>query len=201
MNSTELIRLQIELEYSVNTAGLLVPFPDSTERARFIIYHHTGGYVTYFRYDLPRHTRKRIAGLSHEQAFNDHEAVKRILVEHAPCEEMWVGKSCIFPASPKPGDFPDVACKEGCHVVMVAGEAVAWAWSVRENEVAAEAAVETLSAFRRRGYGRQVTAAWAHHVMKQGKVAFYSYASDNLAPEALAQSLGLVQYAAGVAYD
>ncbi len=71
---------------------------------------------------------------------------------------------------------------------------------MRGNELAAEVAVETLPAFRRRGYGRQVTAAWVYHVMRAGKIAFFSHERDNLASQVLAQSLGAVQYSSVVGY-
>jgi len=54
---------------------------------------------------------------------------------------------------------------------------------------------------RRRGYGRQVAAAWAHHVMKQGRVAFFSHVHGNMASRALASSLGVVEYGASAAYS
>lgn len=202
MNAVDLIRLNVELEYGIDSAGLLVPLPgsDPAEVPRFSIIQHEGSYVSYFRHDLPHHIRDQLAALAPEQAFNDHQTVKCILAEDAPCEKMWFGKGCYFSDVPMPSDFPDAVWKDGCYVVMVTGEPVAWAWSARENEVAAEVAVETLPAFRRRGYGRQVTAAWAYRVMKAGKVAFFSHERDNPASEALARSLGVVEYSAVVEY-
>jgi hypothetical protein len=201
LDSVELVDLQIRLEYNVDTDGLLVPFPGSIEQARFIVYHHAEGYVEYFRHDLPRPIREQIAALPPEQALNDHEAVKYLLATDAPREEMWTGKSYVFATLPGPGDFPDAVREAGRYVVMVAEKPVSWAWSARENDGAAELAVETAPPFRRRRHGRQTAAAWGHHVLKRGKVAFYSHASDNLASEALAQSLGLVQFATAAAYE
>jgi predicted GNAT family acetyltransferase len=80
-------------------------------------------------------------------------------------------------------------------------EPISEAFSVRENAAAAEVAVETAALFRRRGYGRQVTAAWAYHVMGLGKVAFYSYADENTVSQALARSLGVVQFSSVAAYE
>jgi len=85
--------------------------------------------------------------------------------------------------------------------VLVSGQIVATCESVRENDACAEAYVYTATGFRRRGYGAQGTAAWAHHIMVQGKVPFYSYARDNVASLGLARCLHLIPYAAVVAYD
>jgi hypothetical protein len=71
LNSVQLIQQQIQLEYRLNSDGFLVPFPGSTEQARFIIYRHTDGYVTYFRHDLPRSIREALATLPPEHAFTN----------------------------------------------------------------------------------------------------------------------------------
>ncbi|MBI1930429.1 GNAT family N-acetyltransferase [Candidatus Poribacteria bacterium] len=114
-----------------------------------------------------------------ESAFNDPEAVKRILAEDAICDEVFIGESCIFPDMPTPNQYPDVVQLDKtstAFAVLVSGQIVAACESVRENDACAEAYVYTAPGFRRRGYGAQVTAAWAHHLMVQGKVPFYSYA-------------------------
>jgi len=196
VNAVDLIKLNIGLEYVIDSGGLLVPLSgiDPAETARVYVIRHESGYVTYFRHDLPCQIRDRLAALAPKQAFNDHQTVKSVLAEDAPCERIWIGKGCYFRDMPMLSDFPDAVWKDGCYMVMVAGKPVARAWSARENKAVAEVAVETLPAFRRRGYGRQVTAAWAYRVMKAGKIAFYSHERDNRASEALARSLGVVEY-------
>jgi predicted GNAT family acetyltransferase len=84
---------------------------------------------------------------------------------------------------------------------VAGGERASVAWSVRENATAAELAVETAVGHRRRGYGRQVTAAWAQHVIGQGKTAFYSYAEENVGSRALARSLSVLEFSTVAAYD
>ena len=59
----------------------------------------------------------------------------------------------------------------------------------------------TLPEFRRRGYARQVTAAWAHDIQQQDKVPFYSHRLSNLASQAVARSLGLIPFQTAVAYS
>jgi predicted GNAT family acetyltransferase len=73
--------------------------------------------------------------------------------------------------------------------------------SSRENEVAAEAWVETRPEHRRRGLARQVTAAWGHDLRRRGKIPFYSHRLENSASQAVARSLGLRQWKTEVAYS
>ena len=201
MTPLELIELNIRLEYSLDEAGLLVPFTGSTEQARFIIYRYEGGYATFFHHALPEFIKAQIMALPREQAFGDHEAIKRLLAMQTPCRKMWIGGACYFAKLPLRGGFLDALHEDNHWVIKVDGDIAAQAWTVRGNDRAAEAAVETRPEFQRRGYGRQVTAAWAHDVMSWGLVAFYSYHRDNVASQALAKSLGLMKYADGVAYD
>jgi predicted GNAT family acetyltransferase len=85
--------------------------------------------------------------------------------------------------------------------IIVDDQIVASCGSVRENDKCAEAWVTTEPAFRGRGYARQVTAAWAHHLQKTGKIPFYSHAQENLASERVAHSLALLPFLTGWAYS
>jgi len=69
-----------------------------------------------------------------------------------------------------------------------------------ENETAAEAWVQTLPEFRRRGYARQVTAAWAHDLLQIGKIPFYSHSMGNVASQGVARSLKLIPFVDSVSY-
>lgn len=198
MTPAELIALNIGLEYQVTGDGLLVPLPDSSEQARCVIHEHIDGYELYLRYDLLPALQARLLALPRETIFNDHETVKGIL---APCERMWVGKSYFFVRDPWPGEYQNVEQMGNNWVIKVDGAVASVAWTVRGNDRAEEVAVETSESFRGRGYARQVVSAWAHSVLSKGRVAFYSHNWDNLASEALAHSLGLVQYTDGVAYE
>jgi predicted GNAT family acetyltransferase len=54
--------------------------------------------------------------------------------------------------------------------------------------------VETLAAWRQRGYGAATVAAWAAAVRRQGRLPLYSTSWDNLASQGLARNLGFVPY-------
>jgi predicted GNAT family acetyltransferase len=65
---------------------------------------------------------------------------------------------------------------------------------VRVTPTAHEAGVETPKQFRGRGYGGQVVAAWASAVRSLGCIPLYSTSWQNVASQAVAHKLGLVQY-------
>jgi len=200
MNAVDLIRLNIEIEHTIDSNEDLVPIPGK-ESALFSISRYQDGYVTYFRYDIPAEIREQIAALGPDAALNDHVTVRRVLACYTPCKEVFAGKGYYFAHIPAPDEFPDVVFHKGCYVIKVKGKPVSWAWTQDESERAAELAVETLPEYRRRGYGRQVVAAWAADVIRGGKVAFYSHRIGNVASEGLARSLGVVQYAASTGYS
>jgi len=130
-----------------------------------------------------------------------------------------VGASYTFPHTLTLSDYPDIIRLDGSdrnateryesqvaglkrpiYAIVLDERIVSTCTSSRENETAGEAWVRTLPEFRRHGFARQVTAAWAHGLQQQGKIPFYSHSSDNLASRALARSLRLVQFVAGVSY-
>jgi hypothetical protein len=204
-----LIEAQLRLECKgLNAEGLLVriPGPNPDDIPLCLVLHHSQGYCVFCRHDLPRGLRERIAALPPEMVFGDHEAIKKVLAQNAPVEISWMGRSYIFPRTLTPADYPDAArldrsgTDRPLYAVCINGQIVATCESVRENDTAAEAWVQTLPAFRRHGYARQVTAAWAHDLLSQGKTLFYSHNVDNLASQGVARSLSLIHFIDGVAY-
>ena len=93
----------------------------------------------------------------------------------------WVAKEI-------PGRSPIVAILED-------GHAVSACFSARRSDVAAEAGLETAQAFRGRGLGPRVTAAWAIAVRAAGLTPLYSTGWDNDASLAVARKLRLHAYA------
>ena len=65
----------------------------------------------------------------------------------------------------------------------------------RRSDVAAEAGLETAEAFRGRGFGPRVTAAWALSIRASRRAPLYSSSWTNHASLAVARKLGLVAYA------
>ena len=88
------------------------------------------------------------------------------------------------------------------HIAVVEdGAAVSICYSARLTERAAEAGVETLDGYRGRGYAARVVAAWAHAVRATGRIPLYSTSWDNVASQAVARKLGLIQYAADLSVE
>jgi predicted GNAT family acetyltransferase len=82
-----------------------------------------------------------------------------------------------------------------CTAMVVDGAAVSMCSCARLTDRAAQASLETLEAYRGRGYAAVVVAAWARAVRDSGRIPFYSTPHDNVASQAVARKLGLIQYA------
>ena len=208
IDALELIRIHLELECKrIDLDDFLyrIPCANPDDMSRFYIAQYNEGVVRYFQYDLPASLCERLRMLSPELAFQDIEGVKRILVDHAPCDDFHVGKSYIFPGNLTPDDYPDVARLEAApgqlkYAIFADGQIISACESSRENERAGEAWVYTEPAFRGKGYARKVTAAWAHHLQQQGKIPYYSHKLTNVASQSLAHSLRLIHYMDDAAY-
>ncbi len=97
---------------------------------------------------------------------------------------------CGWTADEIPGRSPVVA-------VIEDGDAVSVCFCARRSGAAAEAGLETAAAYRGRGLGPQVAAAWALAVRASGRIPLYSTSWSNGASLAVARKLGLVAYASG----
>jgi GNAT superfamily N-acetyltransferase len=223
MNTVGLIQAQLALEcIGLDQDGLLIRIPGSNpdDIARVKVFQYEENYLLYFRHDLSSSIREGIGALGSAVVFRNCEAVKALLAEDSPCTEMFIGRTYIPSASLSSRQFSDVVrlieahrpLIEAYHAGMDVTDRAVYAiicderiastcTSARENEQAGEAYVYTVPEYRGRGYGRQVTAAWAYHLQEQGKIAFYSHAWDNRASRAVAHSLELQPCYACVNYS
>ena len=222
MDSMELIRLHLALECKgIDARGQLVRIPcaDPDTLHRVYLARHDQGDTFFFRADLPEGIRRKLLRFSAADFFEAPDRIRAVLEEDGPCEEIHLGKSYIFPESLHPSQFPDAlrlaevdpalvrqydpemdVSRKEVFGVLVDGKIVSTCESSREDERAGEAWVRTLAGYRRRGYARQATAAWGHWLISHGKTPFYSHRWENFASQALAQSLGLIQYLADAGY-
>ena len=80
-------------------------------------------------------------------------------------------------------------------IARVAGSSVAFCHSARIGPDSAEAGLEVVEAYRRRGLAMAVTLGWAQATRETGRVPLYSTWWGNAASRATARSLGLLPYA------
>ena len=95
---------------------------------------------------------------------------------------------CGWTAAEIEGRSPVVA-------VIEDGDAVSVCFCARRSGAAAEAGLETATAFRGRGFGPQVASAWASAVRASGRVPLFSTSWSNDASLSVARKLGLIPYA------
>jgi GNAT superfamily N-acetyltransferase len=196
-----------------------IPGPDPDDIARVYAFQYAGGHRLYLRHDVPDATRERIEALGAERVHHDLSRVRAILAHDQPCNEVWSGQTYLFAERIDSALYPDAVRLTDAHrallrpdradldlegramyAVIQDDQIVSTCQSVRRSDRAGEAYVYTDPAYRRRGYGRQVTAAWASHLHRENKTPFYSHAQDNDASRGVARSLGLIPCFACVNY-
>ena len=144
------------------------------------------------------------------------EAYVQLLETHAPVHTLGMGPAYHCTAYPEPsrpllaltathaerlrGGFEALVSELPAWQPFLAlveeGRAVSVCRSVRITSEAQEAGVETLPAFRGRGYAQDVVAGWARVVQSLGAIPLYSTSWANTASQAVAKKLHLVPYGA-----
>lgn len=196
---------------------------------RFYLARTKAGNIRRFRHDLPEAITHHLddlfalesiatdlrSPLLHSQKFID------ILQTHEPFQRLGKGLAYYFPNQiPSPSaevvrvtqenaellrdGFPEVITEldfvQPCMIVVEDGSAVSLCHSVRISARAHEAGLETLKAYRRKGYASAVVAGWAMAVRDLGLIPFYSTSWDNVASQGVAGSLGLALYASDFSF-
>jgi GNAT superfamily N-acetyltransferase len=194
MNISTLIELQLELEcIRVNQRGYLEQFPCSSPDKLAWLYVMFDGeaYHRYLHHALPPDSRQLLKMMTGYNLFADHDRVQALLLEYVTIDGLFSGKTYIFPEAITPSPDPDIVYRQEGHLcgVMIDNVIVSSCSSVRENDHAAEAWVQTDEAHRRKGYGKRVVRAWAQRIRALNKIPFYSHALDNHASQHLAAGM------------
>jgi hypothetical protein len=114
LDAPELIRIQIELEYQLDSNGDLVPIPGSDEQARFILYRHAQGYERFFRHELSVTQRALLDEMEPGLVFEDPSIAASILGLEIPKEGMPVFASGVVRAAPGPDASGLAVLRNGC---------------------------------------------------------------------------------------
>jgi len=88
----------------------------------------------------------------------------------------------------------EIDCAQPCIALIHEGMTVSVCRSVRIAPRAHEAGLETLDAYRGRGYAAAVVAGWAKAVREMGSLPLYSTFWDNLSSQSVAKKSGLSFY-------
>jgi GNAT superfamily N-acetyltransferase len=220
----DLMRFHVEALFTHDAEGhlLRVNVPDGAPAPRFFLGRTADGAVLRFRHDVDDNVRRELEAASEDDHRREPtidspanpSRYETILARAAPVQKTWLGPAFHFPPElPPMGDtifvtelnsqilesflqewIPDAHTGQPMVVTAVDDNAVAVCCTVRRTDMAHEAGVETVPAFRGRGYAAQVVAAWARAVRDLGQVPLYSTSWQNEASRAVARKLALIQF-------
>jgi len=222
IDDLEMMKIQVETGYFHDPNGRLRCVSSNNMRPapRFLLGRTKSGNIRRFRYDLPEKIVNQLDELFNlEPIATDlkdppvyFERFKEILQAHEPIHRVKMGFVYQFPdeiRSPIPlvkitsenvdllkEMMPDLDVDLPCLAVVKDGRAVSACQSVRISSQAHEAGVDTLEAYRGRGYATATVAGWAMVVRELGCHPHYSTAWDNVASQGVARKLGLALYGA-----
>ena len=149
-----------------------------------------GEWLRFCRYDVSNEVCAQLNGVPSSQV--SRTVIAKIAQSDGAA--IWEGSAYHFAGVPAVSSNLQLEKENGRFRIRTGNKVVCEAWSSREDDFAAELAVETVEGYRRLGYGKVVAAAWATEIIMKGKVAFYSHRDINIASSALAHSLGVERF-------
>ncbi|MET3196653.1 GNAT family N-acetyltransferase [Gottfriedia sp. OAE603] len=145
-----------------------------------------------------------------------------ILNKYKQLSSVWIGPAYVFPKLRKqsltdvvkitdsnkellkakfPYTYEEFEYKQPCYAIIQDDMAVSICCSARQTSMAAEASLYTLEEFRGKGYGLDVSNAWAMDIQSQGRIALYSTSWDNFSSQSVAKKLNLIQYGTDINFS
>jgi RimJ/RimL family protein N-acetyltransferase len=220
----ELMELHVEALYRHTPEGRLLETRevDPVRAPRFFLGRTRSGNLWRFRDDLPTSLIRGLDALAAAEPVMPDPSrepaslsqFRELLHEHEEIRHTSVGPAYSFPEElslppqiVRIGDEhshllgeefawlrTERAACEPAVAVVIDGHVVSVGFSSRMTGRAAEAGVNTLEAFRGRGYASRVVAAWAIAVREMGRVPLYSTSWGNLASQGVARRVGLRRF-------
>jgi GNAT acetyltransferase len=224
MDDRELMGLRADTLFTYDARGRMVRSnePQGRPAPRLFVGCTVSGTVVRFGEAVPDALVCRLAEIIESQSLIGTlqmppavlTAVRETLEQHAPVRGEGGGPAYRFPGVLVPSSEVvqvtdanvELACDTypwlleeladwwPCFAVLCEGAAVSVCFSSRIGAAAAEAGVDTLPAFRGRGYAATVTAAWGASVRGTGRIPLYSTSWDNVASQAVARRIGLIMF-------
>ena len=204
---------------------LCVNEPGYPPAPRFFMGRTTAGNGWRFRHDLPAALVAQLEALCQAEPVSadlqtppqNYDAIKARLATQAPIETEYRGPAYWIPERVTPSPqvvlldestiqvaqphFPWLTTADPYYAmgpvaaVLVDGRAVSICFCSRIPGQATEAGLETVAAYRGKGYAGAAVAGWAAAVRQRGWLPLYSTGWDNHASQRVANKLGLVCYA------
>lgn len=198
--------------------------PGNPPAPRFFMGRTIAGNCWRFRYDLPADTVAQLEALCQAEPVTadlrtlpqNYTAIKAVLAAQAPVESEYRGPAYWIPEdlAPPPQavliddatvplvqpNFAWVTADDPYYkmgpmaAVIVDGRAVSVCFCSRIPGQATEAGLETVAAYRGKGYAGAAVAGWAGAVRQRGCLPLYSTGWENHASQRVANKLGLVCY-------
>jgi RimJ/RimL family protein N-acetyltransferase len=191
---------------------------------RFFMGRTPQGNFWRFRYDLPAGVVEQLDALCQSEPITadlastpqNYAAIKAVLAEYAPIQDEYRGPAYWIPEGNSIATnavliaetnaellrttfswllpLVQATATEPIAVAVEQDKAVAVCFCSRIPNRATEAGLETLEAFRGKGYATAVVAAWSAAVRRLGCIPLYSTSWDNLASQGVARKLGMRLY-------
>lgn len=199
---SELLDLHFQSLYVVNDSGRMLreTVEQGRQPPRFHLMRGPGALGWHVRHDVPDAIADELGRLAAGEAPLDvgspepaHAAEYKVLLE--PIERTGGGPVYAFPDDLcTPGGVDQLPVDDRvapAFAVVVDDKPVSTCTSARLTSDAAQAGLETVEAFRGRGYAGLVTAAWGIAVRARGLVPLYSTWWDNTSSQRVAAKLSL----------
>ena len=198
------------------------PHPPGRRRApAFHLSWTDWDYVFCFRHDVPVERRRQVEELVASQwpfrsSEEPPEKDRYVEIRGEYCKGRGgAGPAFVVPEGELPTGDATLVTRDNAHIlqpgfagwreevddvqpfyaVVVDDRAVSTCGTVRRSALGIEAGVDTLEGYRRRGYARRAVAAWCRAAREEELIGFYSTSWSNVASRALADRLGLQQFA------